>query len=489
MWTLTMRWVLEFARRPFNVALLIVVPIVLVSLTAGVLSDFSEILGAATALGSIEAATAGWAAAALAGVSGFFQVSSSREADRRLARARGGSRVVVLSRLVSVGLLALTAAVASLAALQIRVVDSVGPEAVAATLLSALIYAGIGVTVGALVRSDLNGSLIVVFIWFFDVFLGPAMGGSGQLMRLFPLHFPTLVAVDVDSGHAGALGQLGASATLTVISLVVATAALRLSTSPTAPLLRWTSRRRRLATGFRLAVVQIFRTRMLWALIVVLPIVFITTSIAITPSTPTPVRLNDDGSVIRFVSMADVHGAVMVPITVGFIASLIGLFVILDTSTGDRRLALTSFRTSEILMIRLATIGIASLVATAASVAVTAASFDPVRWPTFVVANLLVAWTYAMIGVIVAPLFGRLGGLYLLLLMPFIDVGIAQNAMFDAAPPSWGKLLPAHGAVRVLMDAAFTPRFEVAPSLVLALVWIAALTAAALIVFQRSLQR
>ena len=220
-----------------------------------------------------------------------------------------------------------------------------------------------------------------------------------------------------------------------------------------------------------------------------LPIVFITTSIAITPSTPTPVRLNDDGSVIRFVSMADVHGAVMVPITVGFIASLIGLFVILDTSTGDRRLALTSFRTSEILMIRLATIGIASLVATAASVAVTAASFDPVRWPTFVVANLLVAWTYAMIGVIVAPLFGRLGGLYLLLLLPFIDVGIAQNAMFDAAPPSWGKLLPAHGAVRVLMDAAFTPRFEVAPSLVLALVWIAALTAAALIVFQRSLQR
>ena len=36
----------------------------------------------------------------------------------------------------------------------------------------AVIYFAIGVTVGALTKSEANGSLIVIFIWMFDVFLG-----------------------------------------------------------------------------------------------------------------------------------------------------------------------------------------------------------------------------------------------------------------------------------------------------------------------------
>jgi hypothetical protein len=487
-WSLAWRWIVEFVRRPVNVALLITVPIVLVSLTGGVLSDFSEILGGPAAIGNIEVATAGWAAAALAGISGFFHVASSRHADRRLARAHGAARAVVSSRLASVGLLAVVAAVASLIALRVRTDAAVDPTVIGATILAAVIYVAIGVIVGAIVRSDINGSLIVMFIWFFDVFLGPGMGGTGWVTRLFPLHFPTLVAVGVESGHAGHLGQLGASVVVAVAAVVVASAVLAHTTSPTAPTLPMTQRRRRLAIGLGLALVQLGRMRVLWLLIIGLPVVFITTSVAITPSTPTPVRLEDNGSTIRIISMADVHGAVMVPITIGFIASLVGLFVILDTAEGDRRLTLTHFRTTEILTIRLVAIGAASLVATAASIGVTAASFDAARWPTFVFANVLVAWTYAMIGVIVAPLFGRLGGLYVLLLLPFIDVGIAQNAMFDAAPPAWGKFLPAHGAVRVMMDAAFTPSFDVLGGLLLAVAWIVALTGVALGVFRRSLR-
>jgi hypothetical protein len=109
---------------------------------------------------------------------------------------------------------------------------------------------------------------------------------------------------------------------------------------------------------------------------------------------------------------------------------LIVVPVILDTAAGDRRLSLTPFRTAELLGIRLVTIGTVALIVTAVSVTVTAVSFDATRWPMFVVANIVVAWTYAMIGVIVAPVLGRLGGLYVLLLLPFVDVGIAQNAPF-----------------------------------------------------------
>ncbi len=206
-----------------------------------------------------------------------------------------------------------------------------------------------------------------------------------------------------------------------------------------------------------------------------------------TPSDPTPVELIEDGKRgLSIISMADVHGAVMVPITIGFLASLAGLFVILDSAQADRRLSLTRFRTNEILAVRMTVIAAASLVAAAVSIAVTAISFDAASWSVFVLANVLVALTYATIGVIVGPIFGRLGGLYVLLALPFIDIGLAQNAMFDAAPPAWGRYLPAHGAVRVMMDGAFTPTFDETGALVLALVWLVGLAATAVAVFRRA---
>ena len=60
--TLTRRWLVEYARRPLNLVLLVTVPVVFVTLSAGALSDFADILGGVTDLGEVEAATAGWAA-------------------------------------------------------------------------------------------------------------------------------------------------------------------------------------------------------------------------------------------------------------------------------------------------------------------------------------------------------------------------------------------------------------------------------------------
>ena len=95
------------------------------------------------------------------------------------------------------------------------------------------------------------------------------------------------------------------------------------------------------------------------------------------------------------------------------------------------------------------------------------------------------ALTYAMIGVLIGPVVGRLGGLYLMFLLPFLDVGLAQNVMFDSAPPAWAAWMPAHGAVRVLIDAAFTPSFDEAGGALLATGWLAAITVAAAMVFHR----
>jgi hypothetical protein len=176
----------------------------------------------------------------------------------------------------------------------------------------------------------------------------------------------------------------------------------------------------------------------------------------------------------------------MVAITVAFLAGLAGLFVVLGSAEGDRRLVLAGFKPREVLASRLGVITLAAVLVSAVSLAVTAASFQPETWVTFAGATLVVALTYALIGVVVGPIVGRLGGLYLMFLLPFLDVGLAQNIMFDAAPPSWAAWMPAHGAIRVLIDGAFTPTFDEAGGLVLALAWLLGLAAAAAAIFHRT---
>ena len=49
-------------------------------------------------------------------------------------------------------------------------------RAVAATVLIAVIYLSLGVLVGTVVRTEMNGALLVTLAWVFDVFFGPALG-------------------------------------------------------------------------------------------------------------------------------------------------------------------------------------------------------------------------------------------------------------------------------------------------------------------------
>lgn len=484
------RYLVEYARRPLNLVLLAVVPVVFVALSAGALADFARILGGEAGVGQLEAVTAGWAAAFLAGVAGFFHVAGSRDADRRLAAAGSATWRVVVARLGSALLLAVVAVAGALLALAVRAdVADVG-RAVGATAMFAVIYLGIGVAVGALVRSEVNGSLVIIFVWMFDVFLGPAMGPTGSLIvRGFPTHFPTLVMLDAATTHAGPLGDLGAALVWTVAGLLLAFVTLLVTTRPVAtgdaPTSVATSGAR-LRAGLRYAWREYRRNVALWVLLVGLPLFFITLSILITPDSPAPVELAEDGRrAIAVLSMVDVHGAIMVPITVAFLAGLAGLFVVLDSAEADRRLVIAGYRPSEVLAARLGVIVVAAVLVSAVSLAVTGASFEPQVWATFGLATVAVALTYAMIGVVVGPLAGRLGGLYLMFLLPFLDVGLAQNVMFDAAPPSWGAWMPAHGAVRVLVDGAFTASFDETTGLLLTVAWLVAITAAAAGVFHR----
>jgi hypothetical protein len=486
---LTWRNLIDYARRPLNLVLLATVPVVFVALSAGALADFAQLLGGEARLGQLETATAGWAAAFLTGVAGFFHVSGSRDADRRLASAGSATKRVITARLTSSLLLAAVATTGALIALALRTEVADLPRAIGATAMFAVIYLGIGTTIGALVRSEFNGSLLLILIWMFDVFLGPGMGPSDSaITRFFPAHFPTLVMLDASTTHAGPLGDLGASLIWTVGGLALAFVVLLITTRPVRAGSARTvnSTGARLTTGLRFAWREYRRNLALWALLVVVPIFFISVSIAITPDNPAPVELAEGGRrTISTLSMVDVHGAIMVAITVAFLSGLAGLFVVLGSAQADRRLVIAGFRAGEVLASRLGVIVLASLLVSGVSLAVTSASFTPRVWITFALATLAIALTYAMIGVVIGPLVGRLGGLYLMFLLPFLDLGIAQNRMFDAVPPAWASWMPGYGAVRVLVDGAFTPTFDETTGLLFALAWLVGVIAAAVGVFHR----
>ncbi len=501
----------EHARRPLNLVLLLVVPVAFVGLAAGVIVDFASILGSLADLGSLEAATAGWAAAMLAGIGGYFQVTGSREADRRLVAAGSGTSSVVVARLASAVALAAVATVGALVALWWRAGIDEPLQVIATTAMFSLIYVGIGAGVGAVVRDELNGSLVVLFVWMFDLFLGPGFSGGDQpLLRVLPTHFPTLVMLDLDSGHSSAVENLVISIAWTVAALALATCVLVRSMRPIASSRaprpfgwlgaasgragggRRPDERARsvprdeprplvtLRYGFR----QYRRNAAMWLLLLGLPVAFITLSFIVTPEQPAIVEVNERGHTsLEVVSMVDVHGAIMAPITIAFLAGIAGLFVVLGSMEADRRLVRAGLRSSDVLAARMGVIWGAAVAVTIVSVAITAVDFAPATWAPFIAANVLVALTYASIGVVIGMLAGRLGGLYLVVAIPFIDVGIAQNVMFDAAPPAWGRFLPSHGAVRLLVDGAFTPTFDDTGALVLALGWLVVASAVGMGVF------
>ncbi|MFV2063580.1 MAG: ABC transporter permease, partial [Chloroflexota bacterium] len=117
---LTRRYLAEYARRPLNLVLLVVVPVIFVVLTASAIADFAKVVGGVADTGGLASATAGWAASFLAGVAGFFLVHDSRGADRRLAGAGMGTPRITAARLASGLVLALLASAAAVLALLLQ---------------------------------------------------------------------------------------------------------------------------------------------------------------------------------------------------------------------------------------------------------------------------------------------------------------------------------------------------------------------------------
>jgi hypothetical protein len=486
---LTRRYLAEYVRNPVNLLLLVLVPIVFVTMAAGTLADLAKISGGTGSPTALEASTVGWAAAFLTGIGAYFQVRGAQAADRRLAHAGLGAAQVVAARLLSGLGLALLASAVALLALAVRTGIADLPRTVAATALYALIYLGIGTLVGVLVRDELNGAVALFFIWGLDIFFGPTMiGGDPVLTRFFPTHFAALFLVNAPVTHGGPLGNLGWALLWTVGALLLAGLVFAATLRPAAQGQgdRAAGNGAGVAAAFRYSLLEYSRNPVLWVLLVLVPALFVRAAVAVTPAMPDPVALDEHGRrVTRLLTMTDVHAATMAGMAVAFLAGLAGVFVVLGSAEGDRRLVLAGFGARTVLASRLGVLALMVLLATGVSLLVTVPTFMPRLWLSFVAGTVLLALTYGLIGVLAGPVVGRMGGLYLLFLLPFVDVGLGQSPLFQVAPPTWATFLPGYGAMRLVVDGGFAADFSALGALLLALLWLVAIAVAAVIVFRR----
>lgn len=483
------RFLADYARNGVNLLMLVVVPVVFVAVAAPSLADAADLFGGAGGP-AVETGTAGWAAARLSGVAMYFQLSASRDTDRRLVIAGLPEGKLVAGRLGTGFLLAALASAAALLTLWLRTGIDDPTRVVVGTLMFAVIYLAIGAVVATVARNPVNGTVLILFVWLLDVFLGPAESAATAdqtITRFLPTHFVTLWMVDLPLRHGGRLSNLGWAIVWTVgaalVAFVVVARTARLS-------------RRRRARRAGSATDQLFATTaqgirdwrrnpVLWVLLVVVPSVFILLADAITPHGRTPVVLNQGGNLVTAIlDPARTHAGTMVPIAIGSLSALAGLFLVLDARPGDRRLALAGMRTGPLLAARLTVVSLAALLAAGVSLAAAAFVFDARLWGVYAAANVLVALTYGLVGVILGPLFGRVSGVFIAFIVPFLDLGIGQSPMLRPEPDTWAHFLPGYGASRILIDGGLTGSFDEYGALLIALAWLGGLVVVATMLFR-----
>ena len=96
----------------------------------------------------------------------------------------------------------------------------------------------------------------------------------------------------------------------------------------------------------------------------------------------------------------------------------------------------------------------------------------------------MLALVYGSIGVLIGPIFGRVSGVFMAFVIPFLDISISQSPMLRAQPEAWAQFLPGYGGVRLLLDGVATAGFDETRGLALAAAWaLAALAAAAWLIY------
>ena len=486
----------DYARNPVNLLMLVLVPMTFVAAAAGSIAQLGTLLSGTSAPGTaVQTVTAGWAAAFIAAVAAYFQIRAARAADRRLVLAGLPAGQLAAARAVTGLALAVVASAAAVVTLAARTGIENPVRVLAGTFMFAVIYLAIGALVGALVASPVNGAVLIFFVWIADVMFGPVFGSPARPAgRVFPTHFLTMWMTDLPSHHAGRVGDLGWALIWTLGAALAAwavlTSASRTASAPSRG--HPGSTRDQLHAAIRAGLTDWGRNRVLWVLLATVPAVFIVLATALAPGSLVRLTLDENGrqvtKVVNLAFGAGIHPAFMAPVAIASLATLAGMFMILDSRGADQRLVLAGQRRGPLLAGRLTLIALAAMLVTGVSLTVAATVADIQQWGGYVAASALLALTYALMGVVLAPLFGRVAGVLIAFLVPFLDLGIAQDPMLHTSPPAWAHFLPGYGGFQMLTHAILTRGSTQDGPLLAALAWLAGVGVAAALLFRRNMR-
>lgn len=214
-----------FLRNPLHLAALALVPLVTIAGFGEAMSSFPSLPGM-TAVPETLGQTLGalFSVSFLAGILGTFQSLQARETDRRLVLTGFGPLTLLAIRLLTI--LAVTLVVVGWSYLILRYnARPVAPGyAVGALLLGGLIYALLGILVGAVVSGEFEASLVVIFVANMDAFLGSGIVSvDGAVSRLLPLYFPgSILRAAVTDGAVASADLAGSALVVGLLSTLVA---------------------------------------------------------------------------------------------------------------------------------------------------------------------------------------------------------------------------------------------------------------------------
>jgi len=215
---------------------------------------------------------------------------------------------------------------------------------------------------------------------------------------------------------------------------------------------------RRIQTAVTMGVREFYRTPTLVAVLLVLPAYLIGAFVFLVPKTNIPVSLGRTTATVSMPAFATVFETA---VSVAILSGIMGLFLVLSSEAADDRLRLAGYSDLELIVARVGTLGASVVVVTAVTVGVAVQVFQPANFWAFTAIVGLLGITYGVVGILVGLLFDKLGGVYVMLLVPFWDVHflLFQNTLTSDLL-WWTEYLPGHYATTALFDAAFTAGVE-----------------------------
>ncbi|MFB6163193.1 MAG: hypothetical protein ABEJ86_07140 [Halococcoides sp.] len=204
--------------------------------------------------------------------------------------------------------------------------------------------------------------------------------------------------------------------------------------------------RETLAMGLR----EYARTPVLVGLLVVLPAYFVGVFVLIAPDTTVPLTIDGTRTTATLIA---IYGALLVPTVGALIGGIAGLFVTLSATEADRRLTIAGLDPVELLAARFSLVAAAGALGVAVATGVLAVTVVPADPAAFVLAGVLCAVIYGLLGTLAGLVVGRLAGVYLMLLAPMMDIVFFQNPMVEDA--HWvASVLPGRFVADLAIDAA-----------------------------------